>query len=96
MGKMKRVELNKLNRHIYALTFGPQTIPPMNQKTSRKRMHLNYKQYKHSLCENGNMSLHIMIVESIAQQLLRLWIFHWLSTLILPPTDVDTVVRRRS
>ena len=61
-GKMKRLELNKLNRQLYDLTFGPQTIPPMDQKMSKKRMCLNYNQYKHSLCDNGDMLLHNMTV----------------------------------
>ena len=45
-GKMKRVELNKLNRQLYALTFGPKTVPPMAQPLSKKKMRLNYKEYK--------------------------------------------------
>ena len=56
-GRMKRVELNKLNWNLYALTFGPQTIPPMAQKMSKKIMRLSYKQYKCSLCNNGDMLL---------------------------------------
>ena len=59
---MKHVELNKLNRHIYASTFGLQTIKPMEQKMSRKRMHFNYKQYRHIIHENGDMLLQIMMV----------------------------------
>ena len=61
-GKMKRVKLNKLNRQLYALTLGPQPIPPMDRKISKKRMCFNYNQYKRSLCENGDMSLQIMTV----------------------------------
>ena len=60
---MKRVELNKLNRKLYALTFGPQTTPLMAQKMSKNRMRLNYKYYNHSLRENGDMSLQTMMVE---------------------------------
>ena len=56
------MELNKFNIQIYTLTFGPQTIPPMAQKISNKMMCLNYKYYKRSLCENGGMSLHIIMV----------------------------------
>ena len=56
------MELNKLNRNIYALTFGPRTIPPMAQKMSKKIMRLSYKQYKRSLCNNDDMSLHSMVV----------------------------------
>jgi len=48
-GKLNRVALNKLNRQLYALTFGPQTIPPMAQKMSKKKMQLNYTQYKRML-----------------------------------------------
>ena len=57
---MKRVELNKLNRQLYALTFGPKTVPPMAQKMSKKKMRLNYKQYKRSLQENGDRALQNM------------------------------------
>jgi len=46
-GKLKRVALNKLNRQLYALTFGLQTIPSMAQKMSKKKTWLNYTQYKH-------------------------------------------------
>ena len=59
---MKRVKLNKFNRQIYALTFIPQTIPPMAQKMSKKMMHLNYKCYKRCLRENGDMLLKSMMV----------------------------------
>ena len=58
---MKQMELNKLNRNLYALTFGPQTTPLMAQKMSKKRMRLNYKHYKRNLRENGDMPLHIMM-----------------------------------
>ena len=61
-GKMKLVELDKLNGRLYALTFGPQNISPMAQKISKKRISLNYNHYKRSLCEKGDMSLHIMMV----------------------------------
>ena len=60
--KMKHVELNKLNRHICDLTFGPHTIPPMAQKCAKERMRLNYKQYKRSIFENSDMLLHIITV----------------------------------
>jgi hypothetical protein len=59
-GKMKRVESNKLNRQLYALTFGPKTAPPLAQKMSKKKMCLNYKQYKRSLQENGGRALQNM------------------------------------
>ena len=54
------MDLNKLNKQLYNLTFCPQTIPLMAQKFSNKRMHLNFKQYKRSICNNGDMLLHIM------------------------------------
>ena len=54
---MKHVELNKLSRQLYALIFGPQNITPMAQKMSKKRMCLNYKQYKLSLRGMGDMLL---------------------------------------
>ena len=56
------MKLDKLNRQIYDLTFVLQTIPPMAHKMSKKRMYLNYKQYKRSLRENGYMSLQSMMV----------------------------------
>ena len=59
---MKQVERNKLNMQIYALTFGTQAIPTMDQKLSKKRMRLNYKKYKRSLRKNGDMLLQIMMI----------------------------------
>ena len=59
---MKPVEFNKFNRHLYALPFVPQTIPPMAQKILNKRVCLNYKQYKRSLRENGDMLMQSIIV----------------------------------
>ena len=56
------MELNKFNRQLYILTFGPQTISPMYQKMSKKIMHLKYKQYERSICENGDVSLQSMAV----------------------------------
>ena len=50
----------KLNRQLYALTFDLQTIPPMSQKMAKKKMQLNYTQYKRYLWENGDMSLQNM------------------------------------
>ncbi len=55
-GKMERASLSvirkeykKLNRDMFALTFGQQDIPPMAQKKSKKRQRLNYKQYRCSI-----------------------------------------------
>ena len=59
---MKRVELNKIDRQPYALTFDPQIIPPMTHKISKKRMRLNYKKYKRSIRDNGDISLQSMSV----------------------------------
>ena len=59
---MKQLGLNKLNRQLYALTFGPQTIPSMAKKISKKTMCLNYKQYKRILHENDGMVLQSMMV----------------------------------
>ena len=59
---MKHVELNKLNRQLYALTFVMDNIPPIDQKMSKKRMRLNYKQYKRSLRYNYDMLLQSMTV----------------------------------
>ena len=56
------MELNKLNRQIYTLTFGPQTVPPMAQKMSKNRMRLNYKQYKFSIHEKSDMLMQIIKV----------------------------------
>ena len=60
--KIKRVELNKLNRQLYDLTFVPQTIPIMTHKMSKNNIRLNYKHYKHSISDNGYMSLQSMAV----------------------------------
>ncbi len=63
-GKMERVSLSvicqeykKLNRDIFALTFGQQEIPPMAQKMSKKRQRLNYKQCRCSIKRSGDMAL---------------------------------------
>ena len=63
-GKLERVSLNeirselkKLNRDMFALTFGPHEIPPMAQKMSKKRQRLNYKQHRRSLRLSGDMAL---------------------------------------
>ena len=56
------MELNKSNKHIYALTFGMLNILPMAQKIIKKRMSLNHKQYKSSIRDNGDMSLHRITV----------------------------------
>ena len=61
-GKLKCVKLNKRSSNLYAITFGPQTIPPMAQKNVKKRMCLNYKKYKCSLSDNGDVSMHRMAV----------------------------------
>ena len=39
-GKMKRVELSKLNRDLYHLMFGPQTVLPMAQKMPKKKKNI--------------------------------------------------------
>ena len=59
---MQFLELNKLNRQLNELTFDPQTIPPMYQKMLKKRICLNYKQYKRSLQGIGEILLQTMIV----------------------------------
>jgi hypothetical protein len=63
-GNMERVSLSlickgykKLNREMFALTFGQQDIPPMAQKMSKKRQRLNYKQYCCSIKRSGDMAL---------------------------------------
>ena len=59
-GKLKRVALNKLNMQLYALTFGPHTIPPIAQNMLKRKMRLNYNQYKRSLQEQSDMYLQNM------------------------------------
>jgi hypothetical protein len=63
-GKMERVSLSvirkvykKLNRDMFALTFGQHEIPPMAQKMSKKQQRLNYKQYRGSIKRSGDMAL---------------------------------------
>ncbi len=58
-----RLELNKLNRELFALTCGPQNPPPKAKKLSKKRKRLNYKQYKLLLRDQGDTSLNKMRVE---------------------------------
>jgi hypothetical protein len=57
-GKMERVNLSelkqqkamgKLNRDIFALTFGTRQIPPYAQIMSKKKKRIKYKQYQRSL-----------------------------------------------
>jgi hypothetical protein len=50
-------EYKKLNRNMFALTFGQQDIPPMAQKMSKKQQWLNYKQYRCSIRRSGDMAL---------------------------------------
>ena len=59
---MKCVEFYDLNRQLYNLTFCPPTIQLLTHKVSKKGMRLNYKQYKRSLCENGDMVMDSMAV----------------------------------
>ena len=59
---MNQVQLNKLNRNLYDSTFGLHTIPQIYQKMSKKRIRLNYNQYKHSLHKNGDMLLQSTVV----------------------------------
>ncbi len=63
-GKLKHVSLSvicqeykKLNRDMFAPTFGQQEIPPMAQKMSKKQQRLNYKQYHCSIKRSGDMAL---------------------------------------
>ncbi len=63
-GKMERVSLSvicqeykKLNRDMFALTFGQQDVPPMAQKMSKEQQRLNYKQYRCSIKRSGDMAL---------------------------------------
>ena len=44
--KSVRQEYKKLNRDMFALTFGHQDVPPMAQRMSKKRQRLNYKQHR--------------------------------------------------
>ena len=63
-GKMERISLSqvrkdykKLNRDMFALTFGHQDVPPMAQMMSKKRQRLNIKQYRQSIRRSGDMAL---------------------------------------
>ncbi len=62
-GKMECISLSvigqeykKLNRNMFALTFGQQDIPPMAQKMSKKQQRLHYKQYHCSIKRSGDMA----------------------------------------
>jgi len=63
-GKMERISLSvirkeyeKLNRDMFALTFGQQDKPPMAQNMSKKQQRLKYKQYHCSIKRSGDMAL---------------------------------------
>ncbi len=63
-GKMEHVSLSvicqeykKLNRAMFALTFGQQDIPPLAQKMSKKRQRLNYKHYRCRIKRSGDTAL---------------------------------------
>ncbi len=42
---------------MFALTFGHQDMPPMAQKLSKRHQCLNYKQYRQSIRQSGDMAL---------------------------------------
>ncbi len=54
--------MNKLNWELFALTCGPQNTPPKAKNFSKKHKHLNYKQYKQMLRDEGDTSLNKMRV----------------------------------
>jgi hypothetical protein len=63
-GKLERMSLSvicqeykKLNRDMFALTFGQQGILPMAQKMSKQQQPLNYKQHHCSIRRSGDMAL---------------------------------------
>jgi hypothetical protein len=63
-GKLARIaisifqkEYKKINRVMFALTFGQHDITPMAQRMSKKWQCLNYKQYCMSLRRSGDMAL---------------------------------------
>ena len=71
-GKLERVNLSelkqqkamgKLNRAIFALTFGTRQIPPYAQTMSKKKKRLKYKQYVRSLQSSGDRTLQLMSIE---------------------------------
>jgi hypothetical protein len=70
--KLERVNLSelkqqkamgKLNRDIFALTFGTRQIPPYAQTMSRKKKRLKYKQYQWNLQSSGDWDLQLMSIE---------------------------------
>ena len=71
-GKLERVNLSelkqqkamgKLNRAIFALTFGTRQIPPYAQTMSKKKKRLKYKQYMRSLQSSGDRTFQLMSIE---------------------------------
>ncbi len=72
-----RQEYKKLNRDMFALTFGQQEIPPMVQKMSKKQQCLNYKQYHCSIRRSGDMALMSLTLDKTIPTALIFWLVHW-------------------
>ena len=52
-----------MNWVFYDLTYGPQNVPLMDQNMSKRRMHLNGKQYNHRLSDTSAIALQNATVE---------------------------------
>jgi hypothetical protein len=62
--ELKRLRaMGKLNRNIFALTFGTKQIPPYAHTMSKKKKRLKYKQYRRSLQSIGDRALQMMLLE---------------------------------
>jgi hypothetical protein len=70
-GKLERIatsviqsEYKKLDRDIFALTFGHHDVPPKATRLSKKRQRLNYKQFSASLKRSGDMTLTSLMIDN--------------------------------
>ena len=70
-GKLERIatsvirnEYKKLNRNMFALTFGHHDVPPEATRLSKKRQRLNYKQFSASLKRSGDMTLMSLTIDN--------------------------------
>jgi hypothetical protein len=70
-GKLERIatsvirnEYKKLNRDMFALTFGHHDVPPEATRLSKKRQRLNYKQFSASLKRSGDMTLMSLTIDN--------------------------------
>ncbi len=93
-GKMEHVSLSvicqeykKLNRDMFAMTFGQQEIPPMAQKMSKKQQRLNYKQYRCSIKRSGDMASMSLTLDKTIPMVVDLLASPWAKYITLAAND---------